>query len=1289
MNLVASFSSPGGELDPHGDCASSPSLNLADPPHPCMNGLPNLDPHLLASISHASPLVSTLLEHDADTTAKPCSNHERINSSMRSPCSGEMNFLWFASQDSVNIKEGALSAMSHGGTVPARRKVFENFGGSVGWSDDGKSLLNSPSHNVHPRASNSSNELDCPEWFSSFTNWIDCLEPDPQQPLQKPSSSSRLSSDPTLHFDATGDATCFQNFPASIGFPILRATSSVSVEEEGATRLSRNSSVRMISAVDLVNLDAVSCRSEMDAKSGDLELCSPLSWTAEVSSQTLFQSPKHVALLPSPNGVLSTQHLNLHIDRNPSTHSGTPFIHPITTPSIPPSPAFSAPITPFIMSPLAVNVPKPFVAVDSPHMMSSNPAPLASKPPLKTSAWHASSIAHSTLISPISPHLTIPAPQLRDRPSTYHPTPSTGIIPAVVMKGMKRQDPGLAELAESSPSSSNPASPTPASSAFSASLPEEIQRNIHIVHAKHVVTPPPPALLLDPLAPVDAPSLLKSVLEPKIPIVEETDPPGSPDSSIIDLTPHLAKIEERKKAAAAAHAIAAIPTPRVGSTASPSPDAQTPNTPSPTTRKLSTNDAPTSASAFFETTGTIFLDPSTPSTESIHAPHEPSPTASPIPTTATLSQPVPETTDGILPVQLDPTTLLIAPTPSTATTPSLLPPAISNAQLDSILSTPVNPEFIEWTRPVTSSKPTLESAKSVASSPIASTSRERTSRVEEAADPIVLIPRRNPASRESSQDARSVHSGVSDSVSLVRELEGSPIRVGRPVLIGGGSGGTRSVQPSPVRRSQSRDVQRSLSDQMKSGEGGVAAGGLPPLPNTPSPQQQKRVPPRLVKKTISPVRTEMDAALASTEKLVLLPIARTLSFNDNDSTSPVSMDSPGSIASLAQEDHSSDSHSTTPPKLASPVVVSETPLSPNRASPPPQPCACKSLSTVSKYTLILTSTFAAAVTMETTWEHVYATRASTARFLATRGVKGFKSSGWKVSTDLEAFTVDAEGLTGDDEEDGHVAFSSVTKGMERRSEYVMPLTNPMGPKETRCYVREVVEFKDADGVITGIIQAAVMDGMKTYYKDYNAFLHETFASALPRRPHKPTTGHATPTTPHTTPSILDTKHQLSLLSQQQHDSHHHHHHPLQDEMDQLDLQAQNGRIQRVVELLTLETVARDGIAIHPSGKLPKRGSSVGDGARKGGGVGSKEFWEAVWVLWRGLTGRYWIVGVGVLVGVLVVQVGVVVGVVRVLGGRGLGEEEVRVLVGRAVEEAVKSLVVQGGVVGGERERGEL
>ncbi|KAJ3068962.1 hypothetical protein HDU98_007940 [Podochytrium sp. JEL0797] len=897
---------------------------------------------------------------------------------------------------------------------------------------------------------------------------------------------------------------------------------------------------------------------------------------------------------------------------------------------------------------------------------------------------------------------------------------------------------GLAELAESSPSSSNPASPTPASSAFSASLPEEIQRNIHIVHAKHVVTPPPPALLLDPLAPVDAPSLLKSVLEPKIPIVEETDPPGSPDSSIIDLTPHLAKIEERKKAAAAAHAIAAIPTPRVGSTASPSPDAQTPNTPSPTTRKLSNNDTPTSASAFFETTGTIVLDPSTPSSESIHAPHEPSPTASPISTTATLSQPVPETTDGIFPVQLDPTTLLISPTPSTATTPSFLPPAMRNAQLDSILSTPVNPESIEWTRPVTSSKPTLESAKSVASSPIASTSRERTSRVEEAADPIVLIPRRNPASRESSQDARSVHSGVSDSVSLVRELEGSPIRVGRPVLIGGGSGGTRSVQPSPVRRSQSRDVQRSLSDQMKSGEGGVAAGGLPPLPNTPSPQQQKRVPPRLVKKTISPVRTEMDAALASTEKLVLLPIARTLSFNDNDSTSPVSMDSPGSIASLAQEDHSSDSHSTTPPKLASPVVVSETPLSPNRASPPPQPCACKSLSTVSKYTLILTSTFAAAVTMETTWEHVYATRASTARFLATRGVKGFKSSGWKVSTDLEAFTVDTEGLTGDDEEDGHVAFSNVTKGMERRSEYVMPLTNPMGPKETRCYVREVVEFKDADGVclveysvtpdvpsgrafwtkvrkcwrrrggggkvgvevgcevefvksswIQGIIQAAVMDGMKTYYKDYNAFLHETFASSLPRRPHKPTTGHATPTTPHTTPSILDTKHQLSLLSQQQHDSHHHHHHPLQDEMDQLDLQAQNGRIQRVVELLTLETVARDGIAIHPSGKLPKRGSSLGDGARKGGGVGSKEFWEAVWVLWRGLTGRYWIVGVGVLVGVLVVQVGVVVGVVRVLGGRGLGEEEVRVLVGRAVEEAVKRVVVQGGVVGGERERGEL
>ncbi|ORY41918.1 hypothetical protein BCR33DRAFT_851940 [Rhizoclosmatium globosum] len=381
--------------------------------------------------------------------------------------------------------------------------------------------------------------------------------------------------------------------------------------------------------------------------------------------------------------------------------------------------------------------------------------------------------------------------------------------------------------------------------------------------------------------------------------------------------------------------------------------------------------------------------------------------------------------------------------------------------------------------------------------------------------------------------------------------------------------------------------------------------------------------------------------------------------------------------------------------------------SPSRKGPTTCPCAEKQ----AKLTPILTATYPN-TTLEAVWTALYSTPNFTAKFVKERrGVtSGHQSSEWRDSAGTTAFPSFTPDAVPDPNwytpKPNEYPFPDVTQGLERRGENVTPLTNPMGPKSTRCFVCEVVDVYrpdeclciwqstvtpdvpsgtsfftrvricwtrcgvDGDGVrvevgceaefvksswIQGIIQAAVIDGMKTYYKDFDEVVRNTLKEATAAAKLKPKRVEAEKT--RVTESSA--KNSLDILTKPLA-------HPLEDELDMLDLQVQEKRRAAVVSLLTLEVVPR-GFRQRHDIVLPPRGSSL----RLKQDTGLQEVWRVLGDIWNILAVNPRALAVA-FAGLVMSQVLVALLVFALVGknGPGVDHDTLKRLVAQAVSEVV-------------------
>ncbi|KAI8612293.1 hypothetical protein BC830DRAFT_1137423 [Chytriomyces sp. MP71] len=163
----------------------------------------------------------------------------------------------------------------------------------------------------------------------------------------------------------------------------------------------------------------------------------------------------------------------------------------------------------------------------------------------------------------------------------------------------------------------------------------------------------------------------------------------------------------------------------------------------------------------------------------------------------------------------------------------------------------------------------------------------------------------------------------------------------------------------------------------------------------------------------------------------------------------------------------------------------------------------------------------------------------------------------------------------------------------------------------------------------GIITAAVIDGMRSHYKDLEAYVRERV---------KPTPA----------VTVKESKVEKSSVEAGQETSSH----PLEDEMDEMQMQNRERRAKRMVELLELEK-SRTGSDWAKSGG---RADSTRKLANAGGGdfvrVGSTEFWTAYRIVSRAVLADLATLA-GLLVAIIFLQVLVCLFVFWLLAGNGV------------------------------------
>ncbi|KAJ3025902.1 UNVERIFIED_CONTAM: hypothetical protein HDU68_006523 [Siphonaria sp. JEL0065] len=825
---------------------------------------------------------------------------------------------------------------------------------------------------------------------------------------------------------------------------------------------------------------------------------------------------------------------------------------------------------------------------------------------------------------------------------------------------------GLAELA----SKSEPTSPTSTSnaslndvSAITGSLGNMAQagenKNIHVVHQKHPVVLPSTQLLPGVPPP---PPLAPAFVAPSSSL---SSPPDSPNTSIIDLTPHLESIERRKAALAAAAITVNTPISTIKAT-SPTP--------------VNTQATPTleSSSLVSDTSGSIQAS-----------------TASSL-LNSTLSK-IP-----VIPVQLAKPEGLIE-------TPSVLEEDTQNSTKRPVILTDeimdidraVEEESVVWTGSV---KPT-KSSKNVAKSL---------------------------SSREGSLVELHTLAGGGDGdedSKLLLESDSLSVRSSSS------SSGSYPARVSAPSRNESLRIGKGASATVSP----IGTGHLPPLPRSPSPS------PQLKKKA------SLSTAVPPTEKSPIRPgsplKAQAELDSGNSTSSRPTTPTPAPISSSVVDILGSTPNSSpqqTPQLLQPPPdVIAETtpkpiPVLVQASTPQPprnHPTTCPCRAHRAKLTPVLIATYPN-TTLETVWNTFYSTPAKVDQFLSQckNVTSGYKSTEWRNGGEgLSVFTPDAvPNAALYVKTPKPLEYERISVGMERRGEYVTPLTNPMGPKSTRCFVNEVVAVggtetikqggecfcilqssatpdvpsgncfltrvricwtrSGVDGAdvrvevgceaefvksswIQGIIQGAVIDGMKTYYKEFDTFLRESLKSVvaesakkLKQQQEQAKSSDSKPQTPAIQQQAKASSNRL--LSQPLG-------HPLEDEMDLMDLQVQERRQPTMVSLITLDIV-KNPLGSRPrsneSQPPPRSSSLVPDEVDPVVPFGSSEFWKALKVVFESLVASPSAI-VGLFCAVLVVQL--LVGfMMRGFGSGGaklmLDESELKKMVAQAVDAALAS-----------------
>ncbi|KAJ3384317.1 hypothetical protein HDU84_003039 [Entophlyctis sp. JEL0112] len=288
-------------------------------------------------------------------------------------------------------------------------------------------------------------------------------------------------------------------------------------------------------------------------------------------------------------------------------------------------------------------------------------------------------------------------------------------------------------------------------------------------------------------------------------------------------------------------------------------------------------------------------------------------------------------------------------------------------------------------------------------------------------------------------------------------------------------------------------------------------------------------------------------------------------------------------------------------------------------------------------------------TIPKVWNRLYSSPAAVSEFLRTcRNIIGdFQSSAWKNESDFPVqFTSDmasekyAEAVES-------LPFDKATARLERRGEYVMPLEYAIGPRSTRCLVDELILACNEESLcilqrsatpdvpsgtsfltktricwrriagksielevsceveffksswIQGMIQSGAIEGMKSYFKEFEVFaqkmlrLEETASSANPIR------SSSTVASPISfRPLSASTASDLDIDFSKDPTFH-----PLQDELDIMSVQFQEKRRDSLVALLTLESVGK-------SARPSVRPMSLHMG------LGSREFRRACAIVWN-------------------------------------------------------------------------
>ncbi|KAJ3141995.1 hypothetical protein HK100_004173 [Physocladia obscura] len=656
-------------------------------------------------------------------------------------------------------------------------------------------------------------------------------------------------------------------------------------------------------------------------------------------------------------------------------------------------------------------------------------------------------------------------------------------------------------------------------------------KNIHVVHQKHVVVLPPSESLSEPLS-VDPPIL--------------SSPPNSPDGSIIDLTPHLKKMELRKAASMELHKVALL----VDRPASSLSDIA----------KKSNRIA-----SLEDSSKLLSLPPPTQSTTSVS------------PISMKKLEEISAPASNILPVKL----------PAAESSLSLLqrptepPPAVTTAEdVDSVV----------WKGDVKSTKAISKRAKDI----------------------------------ESKHDENSGDSNTSDGENSNLSLGQNPVAA----IISDGLTNSKNTQGS--------------------------INHLPPLPNPTSPSFVGKL---LGSKSRKP-------------SINVIPVI------SKEQTSVI-------------------------PSLKGPTEIESASTLPSSAIiPEPVKCTCGAIH--AKMTPILTTTILFA-TPPSIWTLLYSTSKETVKYLTQyRNVtSGIKTTSWHSASDaFPKFTPDIIPDQSQYEEATTATpypFINVLQGHSRRGEYVTPLTNPLGPKSTRCFIEDSViacsdaclcvmqstvtpdvpsgtsfitrtricwRLKDSGSVelevscetefvksswIQGIIQAAVIDGMKTFYRDLEVFICDALkATTSLQQKHESHLKNITKQQqsskllPLLLPLSASSKSQISstLLNGSPTQDQQQQQHPLEDELELLQLQSQESRKKFMISLIPLEMMNSGSkrLASQPRTKfLPPRRNSSLERLRLRNHVkfGSREFWDACAAVWNGFFGvgfLGWIFGGLVLLG---------------------------------------------------------